>query len=117
TTNVRDLGVYVTSDLAWSSHVAIVVKKALNCVNLLFRVFHCRDHATLVRAYVTYVRPLMEYATPVWSPWTIQDIDSIENVQRYFTRRLFGWNRPAYADRLSALGLESLELRRIKADL
>jgi len=107
----------ISPDLSPSEHVATVVKKAYNLVNLLFHVFTARDHGLLTRAYVTYVRPVLEYASPVWSPWKLQDIDDIEHVQRYFTRRLFGQHRPSYPDRLTALGLESLELRRLKSDL
>ena len=53
-----------------------------------------------------------------WSPYLISDIRRVENVQRYFTRRLFPMaNRPAYQDRLKLLGIESLEMRRLKCDL
>ena len=38
-------------------------------------------------------------------------------MQRYFTRRLQGLKSFSYTDRLFLLDLESLELRRLKADL
>ena len=43
---------------------------------------------TLMRAYLVYVRPLLEYNSVVWSPDTIKDIAAIESVQRRFTKRL-----------------------------
>ena len=42
----------------------------------------------LVRAYLVYVRPLLEYNSPVWSPYLMYDIHGIEHVQRLFTKRL-----------------------------
>jgi len=74
----------------------------------------------MVRAFTTYVRPLLEYCTPVWSPYFIKDIELIENVQRSFTRKLFflcGLPSASCVERLAILGLERLELRRIHNDL
>ena len=44
-------------------------------------------------------------------------IDTIERVQRSFTRRIPGLRNRSYTDRLSILSLDSLELRRIRADI
>ena len=44
-------------------------------------------------------------------------IHKLENVQRYFTRRLFSYRSHSYKERLQLLNLESLEARRLKYDL
>ena len=44
-------------------------------------------------------------------------IDSIENVQRHFTKRLHGLSNYCYADRLRITQLDLLELCRIHTDL
>ena len=44
-------------------------------------------------------------------------MDKIKKVQRYFTRRLPGFQNLSYAQRLKELQLDSLELRRIVFDL
>jgi len=66
--------------------------------------------------FKVYVRPLVEYASPIWSPRLTGDIDMLERVQRRFTKRLPGMYRLSYEDRLQ-LNLDSLESRRIKIDL
>ena len=63
------------------------------------------------------VRPLLKYATPVWSPFTVADITKIESVQRSFTKRLPGLCHLAYTKRLDVLCTESLELRHLCHDL
>jgi len=67
--------------------------------------------------FKTYIRPLLEYKSQIWSPYLLKDIDKIENVQRSFTKRLPGMNSKSYQQRLRALHLQSLELRRIVNDL
>ena len=70
-----------------------------------------------MRAFVTYVRTLMEYNSVVWSPDLKRDIEAIEKVQRRFTKRLAGLKKLSYGQRLKLVNLPSLELRRFHADL
>jgi len=57
---------------------------------LIIKCFQSRDRALLLRAYCTYVRPLLEYWTPVWSPHHSYLINKVEGVQRSFTKRMSG---------------------------
>jgi len=84
---------------------------------LIYRTFGSRNVSLLVRAYKTYVRPLVEYNTVVWSPFNLQDIDAIESVQRRFTKRLPGLGLCPYGVRLQRLNIQSLELHRLHSDL
>jgi hypothetical protein len=79
--------------------------------------FVSRDRKTLVWAFCVFVRPIVEYASPVWSPYLIKDIDHVESVQRHFTKYLPGLKNKSYCERLKILNIESLELRRLKLDL
>ena len=82
-----------------------------------FEMFCSRDKDLLMKAFCTYVRPLLEYSTPVWSPHYQYLIFKIENVQRANTKRLAGMKNLNYLERLKALGISSLERRRIERDL
>ena len=84
---------------------------------ILFKGFVSKDAKLLTRAYVTYVRPILEYCSFVWSPYHLKDIHALERVQRHFTRRLLGFRHYCYSDRLKLLNLETLEMWRLKADL
>ena len=64
----RDLGIIVTSDLSPSSHVNSIVAKAHARANAIHRCFVSRNTNLLVRAYLVYVRPLLEYNSVIWSP-------------------------------------------------
>ena len=79
--------------------------------------FHSRDPHILKRAYCVYVRPLLEFSSQVWSPHYKYLIDKIESVQRYFTKRLFGFSKLSYYERLISLDLDTLERRRLIYDL
>ena len=116
---VRDLGLLVDPDLKFMAHINSVVSRAYTRSNLIFKCFVSRDRTwtTLVKSFTTYVRPLVEYPSPVWSPGTLTAIYKIETVQRRFTKRIPGLHSYSYHTRLTLLSIESLEARRLKADL
>ena len=112
-----DLGVTVTSDLSYKIHINNIVASAYRRIGTLFRGFSSRDPLFLRRAFITYIRPLLEYNSIVWNPSEIYLIDLLESVQRSFTRRVPSLSHLSYHSRLSELNLEPLELRRIRFDL
>jgi len=112
-----DLGVTVDREVKFSLHISNISRKAHNRANLIIRCFHSKNIPSLVAAYKVYVRPILEYSSVSWNPYLIKDIKSLENVQRRFTKRLPGMEKLTYHQRLSILELDSLELRRVRADL
>jgi len=83
----------------------------------ILRCFVSRNCMLLLKAYMTYVRPILKYCSHVWSPHHKYLINKNESVQKFFTKRLPGlWNLP-YSQRLASLNIHSLEHRRILSDL
>ena len=87
--SIVDLGVSIHSNMKSGPHCTAVVSKASTRSKLILKTFLSHIPHIMSRAFVVYVRPIMEYCSPVWSPHYKQDIDLIEGVQRTFTRRLF----------------------------
>ena len=71
----------------------------------------------MIPLYKALIRPIIEYANPVWAPYLRKYIDLIENVQHFFTRCVIGMRNLDYESRLRALRLPSLEFRRVRGDL
>ena len=63
------------------------------------------------------VRPILEYANSVWAPYKKKDIESIERVQRHFTKTIIGMKGLNYEERLCSLKLPSLVYRRKRGDI
>lgn len=117
---IKDLGVYISDDLKWTSHINFIYKNASLSSFQILKAFKTKNFWTLLQLYKTYVRPKLEYSSPVWSPSSKQGIEKIEKVQRRFTRTICKRsNIPynSYSDRLSKLGIHSLEYRRAMFDL
>ena len=115
--SVKDLGVTIDNNLKYNCHINNIVAQARRRAGLLFKCFQTRNADVLARAFVVYIRPLLEYASNIWSPTQIGLIEQIESVQRRYTKRIDGLHSMSYSERLVTLNLESLEMRRLRADL
>lgn len=100
----------------FSSHCAAVIEKAYHVLNLLFRVLP-PDQKLLTKAFKIYVRPILKYASTIWSPHLKRDIANTEKVQKYFSRRALGSPDLSYTERLIVLGIDFLEMWRLHVDL
>ena len=114
---VIDLGVTMDRNLKFSDHVSKICCKSNSRANLILKCFYSKDTSSLLSAYKTYVRPIVECNSVVWNPFLIKDINTLEAVQRHFTKRIPEMKHLTYYQRLSKLKLESLELRRLRTDL
>ena len=83
----------------------------------IIRCFLSRNIPLMARAFTTFVRPTLEYASTTWSPSKITQILFLEKVQQNFTKRLPGLKNTPYSERLKIVNLQSLEHRRLINDL
>ncbi|KHN83464.1 putative RNA-directed DNA polymerase from transposon X-element [Toxocara canis] len=119
---MRNLGVYVSSDLNWHNHCVEVSRRAAQVANYILRAVQYSSVESYRKAFVAYCRPILEYCTQVWSPSVKRDIEMIERVQRRFTKMAFrkafrGPFQPNYEQRLRIFDLKPLWYRRTQFDL
>ena len=119
TSSARYLGVDISSDLSWNKHINRMSNTANKTLGFLRRNIKTQHEGIKETAYKTLVRPQLEYSSSVWCPFTKQNSDKIEKVQR----RAIRWVKNNYSPyesvtaMQSALGWRSLEFRRLDAKL
>ena len=109
---VRDLGVYLSNDCSWRTHIQTIAMDARKVASWVLGTFRDRSTLTMLTLYKSLVRSKLEYCSPVWDPSKIQDIKAVEEVQRHFTKRISGSRDLSYWDRLKKLHITSLQRRR-----
>ena len=113
------LGVKVTNDLIWSSHIADVAGKANRSLGFLRRNFKQCTKDVKAATYTTMVRPVLDYASTVWDPHKQGDIKTLEQVQRRAARYVCNDYTSRTPGCVSAMvediGWESLQDRRYYA--
>ena len=107
----------IDSRVCFGEHIDGIISKAKQRMYLLFKAFNNRDINLMIFAFKVYILPLLDYCSPIWSPFKLNDIDRIEKIQRSFTKRLQGLKHCSYPERHVSCNLPSLELRRSTCDL
>ena len=59
------LGVTISSDLIWNAHVDEIISKARKRVYMIYQLKRAGINQN-IRIYVSVIRPVVEYACPVW---------------------------------------------------
>ena len=113
------LGVILQSNLKWNRHIEETIAGTNSILGLLRR--NIKVASTYVKdlAYRALIRPKLEYASVVWSPWQQFLVDNIEKVQRRSARYVLNDYRSdsSVTAMINHLNWESLEDRRNKASL
>ena len=117
TTEEKDLGVIVSSDLKPTRQCITAATKARSVLGMIHRHFRQLNRVQFLQIYKAYVRPHLEYCIQAWSPWLQKDIDVLEKVQRRATKMVSGMKKLSYEQRLKRLNLTTLETRRKRGDL
>ena len=84
------LGIQISRDLSWHSHVAKVSAKGNKSLGFIRRNIRTSSKATKTLAYQTLVRPSLEYASCVWAPHLKHLREAIEKIQRRAVRYICG---------------------------
>lgn len=124
-TSFKDLGVIFDQKLSFELHLNSIINKANSTLGFVKRFSkEFRDPYVIKSLYSTLVRPHLEYASQIWSPFYSSHISRIESIQKNFLRfalRHLPWNNhlilPPYRDRLKLIDLKTLEFRRTVADI
>ena len=113
----KDLGVLFDSKIKFSSQCAVTTSNANRILGLIRRNMLHKSKDVILRLYKSLVRPHLEYCIQVWNPFLKRDIIILEKVQRRATKMISELKDLSYEQRLSKLGLISLEKRRVRGDL
>ena len=87
---VKYLGVTITSDLNWSKHVSLICNKAKKTLGLLKRNLSKCPKEVKLQAFKGLIRPTLEYASSAWDPHQSYLQNKIEQVQRRSVRFICG---------------------------
>jgi len=88
-TTAKYLGVTISHNLSWHDHIVTICNKVNSTHAFLQRNLRQCSPTVKSLAHLTYVRPILKYASVVWSPYVKADIVRLEMVQRKATCFVF----------------------------
>ena len=100
------LGITISNNLSWNNHINNIEASANQAQGMLWRNIKKAPQHTKAMAVNTLIRPKVEYSSAVWDPYTKENIDKIERVQRRAARYVY--NNYDYSSSVTTM-LENLK--------
>ena len=110
--HAKDLGVIMSSSGNFKQHIRTMVDAAQQLCGCILCTFSTRKKDPMLLLWRSLIRSKLEYYCQLWSPTQTGDIQSLEQVQRNFIRKIKGIQHLSYWQQLQELSLCSLERRR-----
>ena len=111
-------GVLLSHDLSWGEHIQATCAKARKIPGLLYRRFsNFTPGNSILQLYLSLVRPHLDYAASIWSPYLTKDKILLENIQKFACRMATRTWDSSYQDLLELVELPTLEHRRLETRL
>ena len=113
--NIKYLGVTITDDLRWNTHVSNVCTKANRTLGFLRRNLYACPQEVNEAAYKALVRPVLEYNGSVWDPSGVglqNELEKVQNRAAMFVTGNYNFETGSMTGILGHLKWESLKKRR-----
>ena len=111
--NHRHLGVILQSNGKWDLYMDYIVQTANKRISVLRKFKYILSRKVLNTLYLTYIRPILEYCSPLWDNCTEFQSLQLEKIQHEAARIVTGLPRYCSNDKiLLETGWDKLQTRR-----
>jgi hypothetical protein len=94
----KHLGVTLSSDLKWHQHIQNITNSASKVLGTMTALKFKLKRSTLNQMYLSYMRPILEYASAVWDDCTNYEKETLEKLQYEAARVVTGLTRSVCID-------------------
>ena len=109
----KHLGIYLSSDCSWHTHINHIKEKAWQRLNVMRRLKFVLDRRSLETIYTSFIRPLLEYGDMIWDNCTLYEKRELDKIQNEAARIATGASALVSIEALhNEIGWESLQTRR-----
>ena len=112
---IKYLGVTVTNELRWNTHVSNICIKAIRTLGFLRRNLYACPQEVKEAAHKGMVRPILEHSGSVWDPLCVglqNELEKVQNRAARFVTENFNFETRSMTGILEHLKWESFKKRR-----
>ena len=114
----KHLGIYISHDGTWHEHINYITAKAWQRIYIMRKLKFLLDRDSLQIIYISFIRPILEYADIVWDNCTQYELNALEKIQIEAARIVTGTTKLISVNLLyQEIGWEPLTQRRTKHKL
>ena len=112
-TEHKHLGIFLSNDCSWGTHINYIKKKAWARLHLLQKFKFVLDRKSLETLYLSFIRPLLEYGSLVFDNCTTHEKSELDKINIEAARVVTGTTKLVPINKLlNEIGWQTLEERR-----
>ena len=77
----------MSADNTFKVHIANIAESAKKMASWVLRTFETRERTPMMTLYMTLVRPLLEYSSPIWTPTSQEEIKNLKTFRSHLSKR------------------------------
>ena len=108
---LRDLGIQISEDGKFTKHIEFVASKVRQKCGWVLRTFKCRNTHFLKFLWKSLIQGHIDYCSQLYIPMQSSGLQTIENLQKQFTKKIPEVAHLDYWSRLKTLKINSQERR------
>ena len=113
----KDIGILIQDNLSPEKHIDKIFGDTYRMLRNIRVAFYFLDKEMMRKIIMTMIRPKLEYAAIVWSPYKKKHVRKLERIQRIATKMVPELEELTYEERLKEMNLPTLKERRERGDL
>ena len=98
----KHLGVFLSSNAKWDIHIDHIIKRCAKMIGVLRKLKMNISRKCLNQMFLSYIKPILEYADVVWDGCSIDHTDRLERIQLEAARIITGVTRSTHLERLNS---------------
>ena len=111
--NHKHLGLIFSDNMKWNAHIESILDRASRMIGIMRKLKYVFTRRALNQTYISFIRPVLEYASIVWDGCTVEQRNSLEKLQNEVARIVTGLTKSVSLDRLyNECGWQPLYIRR-----
>ena len=112
-TNHKHLGLNISNNCRWNSHIDYIKDKAWKRINVMRKLKRLLNRKSLEVIYISFIRPILEYGDIIWDNCKLNDKAELDKIQNEAARIVSGTTKLVSISALhSEVGWETLQNRR-----
>ena len=109
----KHLGLWLSNDGSWHQHISYITEKAWFRINIMRKLKFQLDRKSLETIYLSFIRPLLEYADVIWDNCCQYEKNELDKIQNEAARIATGATKLVSLNALyNEIGWEPLQDRR-----
>ena len=105
----KHLWLIFSENTKWNVHIASILDRASRMIGVMRKPKYVSSKRALSQTYISFIKPVLEYASIVWDGCTVEQHNSLEKLRNEIARIVTGLTKSVSLNRLYNEGISAVQ--------